>query len=93
VLVHYWEAAIRAGSYLYISNVRLRNLEEPGWMFEHLQLVLNANYKFLLEFVCIKGLKQEVTTSVCRHFLNATYKSLLQPLIERRLEEDLPNLN
>jgi hypothetical protein len=93
VLGQYWEPAVKAIGYFYVSDNELRNLEEPGWMFEHLQHVLNSNYKYLLDFVCLRGLRAEVTAAVSRHFLTASYASLFQPLIERRLAEDLPALN
>ena len=62
-------------------------------MFEYIQHVLNVNYKYLLEFVCIKAVRPEVTASVSRHFLDQSYRSLFLPLIERRFAEDLPALN
>jgi hypothetical protein len=62
-------------------------------MFEYLQHVLNANYKFFLEFVTAKALRPEIANNLTRHFLAETYRCFFQPTVERRLGEDLLELN
>ena len=63
-------------------------------MFEYLQHVLNANYKFFLEFVIGKGEgRPEIASNLTRHFLEESYRCYFLPMIERRLGEDLSDLN
>lgn len=83
---------MRAASYLFVGENELRNLEEPGWLFEYLQQVLNGNYKFLVEFVCC-GVRGEVGSSVAQHFLGGGYAELVGAVVERRLGADLAALN
>lgn len=79
--------------YLFASGSELHNLEEPGWMFEYLQLLLNSNYKYFCDYILGEGLAPEVTRALNNYFLEGSVEYLLMRAIEARLSEDLSLLN
>jgi len=57
-----------------------------------MQLTLNANYKYFIDFVCNEE-KSEIKQLLTNHFLLGAYQCLFLPLISLRLEDDLKHLN
>lgn len=88
----YWRGSMSAISYLFISDTELSSFEEPGWMFEYLQLTLNSNYRYLLEKVCVREAKAEQMKLVSTHFLRESISCFFLPLICKRFQNDLPSL-
>lgn len=62
-------------------------------MFEYLQQCLSVNYRYFIEFICKKDLKNEIYTNITRYFLTTAYRIFISHIIKLRFEEDISNLN
>lgn len=57
---------------MFVSGSELHNLEEPGWMFEYLQSVLNSNYKYFCDCLLAHDLRPDVTRALNDYFLSGS---------------------
>jgi hypothetical protein len=62
-------------------------------MFEYLQLVLTANFKYLVDFLIPKDIRDDFSGCITKYYIQASYDSLFLHAITQRFEEDHPSLN
>lgn len=53
-------------------------------MFEYLQLVLTANYKYFVDLLLPKDIRDDISGCITKYYLQASYNSLfLQAIMHR----------
>ena len=62
-------------------------------MFEYIQSVLTINYKYLIDFLIPKNMRDDIAGCITKYYIQAAYNSLFLNAITHRFEEDYPSLN
>ena len=93
VLEVYWAKPGKTVVQLFVDHPDLRNIEEPGWMMDYMQMQLNTNYRFFTEHLCSREIPEEIRVPLTHYFLKGTLQQFLLPALHTRLEADIPFLN
>lgn len=53
-------------------------------MFEYIQSILSVNYKYLIDFIIPKDIRDDISGCITKYFIQAAYSSLfLNPITHR----------